>query len=367
MIYRNAPYGNTEHSSEHRRPADPFLAKDTNHEAKITRTDFCVGLAPMAGSTGVTFRSVCRKFKSSFGCTELVSARGIAYQGSVTRSYRYLQIDPAVEGPCAIQLFGHEAADFAKAVPIILSHPVLSGATWIDLNMGCPVSKVIKNGAGAALMRDLCGASSIIRETVRAAEPFGVPVTVKFRKGWDEEHSNAVEFARMCRDSGASMITLHARTRDQMYHGKADWVIIKETTQALRGSGVKVIGNGDVKDGESAKRMFDETGVDGIAVGRASLGNPWVFSEISDYLEGKSKRNPPSPSERKVVIFEHLDGLIEQLGEERGVKEMRAQLAFYLKGQYGAADFRAAAVRAREASEVREIVTKWAETARRDL
>ncbi|MBN1891612.1 MAG: tRNA-dihydrouridine synthase, partial [Clostridiales bacterium] len=214
--------------------------------------------------------------------------------------------------------------------------------------------------------RDLPRASSIIRETVLAAEPYGVPVTVKFRKGWDEEHGNAVEFACMCRDSGASMITLHARTRDQMYRGKADWTIIEETTRALRGSGVKVMGNGDVKDGESAKRMFDETGVDGISVGRAALGNPWVFSEISDYLEGKGKKTSPSPSERKAVIFEHLDGLIEQLGEERGVKEMRTQLAFYLKGQYGAADFRAVAVRAKEASEVREIVAKWAESARQN-
>ena len=296
-----------------------------------------------------------------YGCTELVSARGIAFQRSVEGSLRYLLINPEVEGLCAIQLFGYEAADFAAAIPLVLNHPVLSKAAWIDINMGCPVPKVVKTGAGCALMKDLPRASAIIEASVRAAEPFGVPVTVKFRKGWDEQHANAVEFALMCKDSGASAVTLHARSRDQMYRGKADWDIIAETANALRGSGVRLIGNGDVRDGESAARMLSETQVDGVAVGRAAMGNPWVFSEIAAHLSGDLSWCPPTARERASVIFEHLDGLMDHLGEDCAIKEMRAQLSHYLKGRHSAAEFRAEAVRARTAREVREIVSRWAD------
>lgn len=320
-----------------------------------------IALAPVAGTTGMVFRTICRKFGASYGCTELVSARGIAFQRSVEGSLRYLWIDPDAEGNCAIQLFGYEAADFSEAIPLILSHPVLSKAAWIDLNMGCPVPKVVKTGAGCALMKDLPRASSIIGASVRAAEPFGKKVTVKFRKGWDEGNANAVEFALMCRDSGASAVTLHARTRDQMYRGRADWGIIAKTVEALRGSGVRVIGNGDVRDGESADQMLRETRVDGVAVGRAAMGNPWIFSEISAFLNGDLPPRMPTARERTDVIFEHLDGLIRCLGEECAVKEMRTQLSHYLKGKHSAAECRAQAVAAQSAREVRDIVSRWAD------
>jgi tRNA-dihydrouridine synthase B len=315
----------------------------------------------MAGTGSVTFRTICHEFGSAFGTTELVSARGIAYQRSVERSFRYLEIDPEREGPCAIQLFGHDEDDFRTAIPIILRHPDLSKATFIDLNMGCPVAKVVKTGAGAALMRDIPRAAAIITAATAAAAPFNVPVTVKFRSGWDENHINAVEFARMCRDSGVSAITVHARTCDQMYHGKADWNILAEVSQALRGSGVAVIGNGDVKDGETAERMLIETGVDGVAVGRAAQGNPWVFEQIRAYLNGEILSADPTPEEKASMILRHLRGLMEHLGEERACKEMRSQLACYFKGMRNASDHKAAALLAVTYEETAEIVLRWAE------
>lgn len=330
------------------------------------RSRATVSLAPIAGTTDLTFRTMCRRFGSDSGCTELVSARGIAFQGSVDGSMRYLRIDHDAEGPCAIQLFGHDATDFSRAIPLILSHPELSGARWIDLNMGCPVPKVVKTGAGAALMKDIPRAADIITASVRAAEPFGVPVSVKFRKGWDDECINAVKFAKMCADSGACAITLHARTREQMYRGKADWSVIAEAAEALRGSGVKVIGNGDVRDGESAERMLRETGADGVAVGRAAMGNPWVFSDIRGYLEGAPSRRSPTPRERADLIFEHLDGLTGLLGEDCAMKEMRSQIAHYLKGRHKAAECRAEAVRARSVHEIRDIIEKWVLAAESD-
>lgn len=328
-----------------------------------TAGEYRIGLAPMAGTTDVTFRRICKGFGSEFGCTELVSARGIAYRKSVESSFRYLMIDPEGEGPCAIQLFGHEPKDFAEAIPIVLSHPVLSHASHIDLNMGCPVSKVVKTGAGAALMLDLPRAFKIIEASVRASETFGLKVTVKFRKGWDEKHINAVEFARMCADAGASSITIHARTRDQMYGGAADWTIIAEAVECLRKTGVLVIGNGDVCDGASAERMRIETGADGVAIGRAALGNPWIFKEIRSHLGKDACFREPTALERSEVMLLHLEGLTERLGEERGIKEMRTQLAHYLKGRQNAAEYRSVAVRARTKSEVRDIIHRWTESA----
>lgn len=322
-----------------------------------------IGLAPMAGNSSVTFRLLCSEFGCAFGTTELVSARGIAFQNSVLKSYRYLEVDGVNEAPCAIQLFGHEAADFSRAIPLILEHPVLSGASFIDLNMGCPVPKVVKTGAGAALMRDLPRAAEIISASVKAASPYHIPVTVKFRKGWDGEHVNAVEFAHVCADFGASAVTVHARTRDQMYHGKADWDILRQVADALGGTGVTVIGNGDVRDGPSARKMFEETGVDGIAVGRAAQGDPWIFARIRAFMNNALLPDAPTPVERSEVVIRHLRGLTERLGEKTAVKEMRTQLAFYLKGQKNAADFRKVAMSADTFAEVEDIMLRWAEAA----
>lgn len=294
-------------------------------------------LAPMAGGSEMPFRTICRRFGAGLCFTELSTARGIHYQGSVNRNMKYLEISPA-ELPAAIQLFGPDPLDFEKAIDIIFSHELLSRASLLDINMGCPVPKVTKGGSGSALMKDLSRASEIIKTSVKHCP---VPVSVKFRKGWDKNLINAVEFAKMCQDSGASMITVHGRLATQMYSGKADWDIIKKVKENVK---IPVIGNGDIVDGKSAKAMFELTGVDGIMIGRAALGNPWIFRGIISFLEkvengiyeysiGK-EIEVPDINEKISVIIEQLDAMIEQMGEKTAVKEMRKHFAWYLKGVF---------------------------------
>ena len=311
-----------------------------------------VALAPMAGTSDVTFRTLCREQGSSLGCTELVSARGIRYNPSLEKSFRYLEINPEKEGPVAIQLFGYEARDFAEAIPLVLEHPLLGKADLIDINMGCPVAKVVKTGAGSALMTDMPLAASILETSVRAATPYSVPVTVKFRKGWDEDKVNAVEFARMCRDSGAAAVTIHARTRAQMYHGDADWECIAGVAQALAGSGV-------VKDGASAALMLAQTGVDGVMIGRAAQGNPWIFAEVKAVLRGEPIPPVPTPMQRAEMIRRHLEGLCQKIGEPLAVREMRAQLSCYFRGQRHAAAYRVEAMQALTFEQVDKILKEW--------
>ncbi len=318
-----------------------------------------VALAPMAGTSDVTFRTICHELGASLVCTELVSARGIRYSPSLKRSFRYLEIDPLNEGPVAIQLFGYDAKDFAEAIPLILEHPILGQTSFIDINMGCPVPKVVKTGAGSALMTDITRAASILEASVLAATHYSVPVTVKFRKGWNDKNVNCVEFAKMCRDFGASSVTIHGRTREQMYQGAADWDCIAQVVQALSGSGVPVFGNGDVKDGESAIRMLAETGVDGVMVGRAAQGNPWLFAEITAVLRGDPSPLPPTTGERADMIRRHLSGLCGKLGEQLAVREMRSRLACYLRGQTHAAVFKTAAMQAETYEQVDQILREW--------
>lgn len=307
--------------------------------------------APIAGGSDIAYRKICRKAGAGMAFTELCSARGIRYQKSLDRTYRYLQISEE-ELPVGIQLFGSEGIDFSYAISKIFENEILSKVTVIDINMGCPVRKVVKTGAGSALMGDLKRAEEIIREAVKASP---VPVTVKFRKGFSENNINAVDFAKMCEWAGASMITVHGRTPEQMYSGKADWNIIGEVKSAVN---IPVIGNGDVKDLFTAKRLFDETNVDGIMIGRAALGNPWIFRNIPEGFaemfpetvksaqkssETSDKKSQPSaqeyefpsskPSIEEVVgtIQAHLEDAIYYLGENTAIKEMKKHLSWYLR------------------------------------
>ncbi len=314
-----------------------------------------LALAPMAGATDGVFRAICREQGASLTCTELVSARGIRHDPGWIRSWRYLAITPA-EQPVAIQLFGADPEDFDYAVRAVLEHPVLSAAFAIDINMGCPVPKVVGTGAGSALMRDLPLAARVIQAAVAAAAGYGVPVTVKFRTGWDAVTADTPAFARMAEQSGAAMLMVHARTRDMMYAGKADWSVITRVKSAVS---VPVFGNGDVRDGPSAVAMLRQTGADGVAIGRGALGNPWVFSHAASAMRG----NPPFPlpdvAARAQTALREVRARAAVLGEARGVLESRKSLLWYLHGTPHAAEIRRRAAVVESLKEVERLLTDW--------
>lgn len=281
-------------------------------------------LAPMAGFTDRIFRGLCRARGADVVCTEMISARGLLHGSEGTRAL--LRWVPG-DGPMIVQLFGNEPEIVARAAAAAegeLGKALLA----IDLNMGCPAPKIAGNGDGCALMRNLPLASRIIEETVRAVT---VPVTVKFRKGWDDARENAAEFARMCQESGASMITIHGRTRAQQYAGAADWGCIARVKRAVD---IPVVGNGDVRDGASAREMLGETGCDAVMIGRAALGDPFVFEEIRAHLAG-APYAPPTQEERRAAAIRHARMAVAERGE-RAIVELRKHLAFYARGACGA-------------------------------
>lgn len=260
-------------------------------------------------------------------CMEMVSAKAIYYNNRNTTDL--LEIHPE-EGVVSLQLFGSDPEIISSQAKRIEERPF----QILDLNMGCPVPKVVNNGEGSALMKDPILAGRIIEATAKAINK---PVTVKIRKGFDDEHVNAVEMAHVAEESGAAAVAVHGRTRQQYYSGQADWDIIAQVKDAVK---IPVLGNGDVTDGESAKAMFNKTGCDGILVGRAAQGNPWIFKEINHYLETGEKLQRPSKEEMNKVIKEHARLQLETKGEYTGVREMRKHLAWYTAGLPHSAAFR---------------------------
>jgi nifR3 family TIM-barrel protein len=288
----------------------------------------------MAGITNHPFRLICRELGAGLVVTELLSSHAIHYKNAKT----FGMFDWADnERPVSVQLFGGDPGLMAESAAVAEEH----GADIIDLNMGCWVPKVAKNGAGAALLKDVCLAADIVKAMVDAVK---IPVTVKIRSGWDSRTLTAIEFAQRAQDSGAAAIAIHARFASQGFTGTADWSVIRRVKDVVT---IPVIGNGDIESAEDAQRMMQETGCDGVMIGRAALGNPWIFREVRSYLETGIKAAAPTLAERIDTALRHVKLLAADpyVGEERAVKEMRGQLPHYFKGFPGVTKLRCELVR----------------------
>ena len=276
-------------------------------------------LAPMAGVTDLPFRLLCKEQGAGLLCTEMVSAKAIHFKNKNTESL--MQILPE-ERPVSLQLFGSDPDLMAEIAGQIEERPF----DILDINMGCPVPKVVNNGEGSALMKNPALAGEIVRKVSGAVKK---PVTVKIRKGFTEDSVNAVEMAKILEDAGAAAIAVHGRTREQYYSGTADWDIIRQVKEAVS---IPVIGNGDVDSPEQAIRLKEETGCDGIMIGRGSRGNPWIFSRIQAFLEGNPLPDPPGMEEVKKMILRHARLQLQYKGEYTGMREMRKHVAWYTAG-----------------------------------
>jgi tRNA-dihydrouridine synthase B len=289
-------------------------------------------LAPMAGITDLVFRLLVRKFGCSLCFTEMVSANGLVR--GTEKSYRYLESMPG-DKPLGVQIFGSDPCVLSEAAKIVTD----SGADLVDINMGCPVKKVLKIGAGGILMRDPSKVSVILQSIRKATS---LPVTVKMRSGWSNDEINFLEIARVAQDCGVDAVVLHPRTVNQGFGGRADWGLIARVKKSLN---IPVVGSGDVRRPEDVQRMLDVTECDGVMIGRGVLGNPWIVRDVVGYLENKNIFSPPSLEEREDIINHHLDMSVKFFGEKTGLRKFRKHLLWYTKGLKGSSRFRETVVK----------------------
>ncbi|MCF7794134.1 MAG: tRNA dihydrouridine synthase DusB [Candidatus Cloacimonetes bacterium] len=278
-------------------------------------------LAPLAGYTDKAFRTICKECGADVVVSEMVSADGLIYNNDKTMKYARFNED---QRPFGIQLFGSDAEIMRKGTELILS----SKPDFIDINMGCPVKKVVKRGAGSALMKTPEIAEKIVQEIKNVLGGTEILLSVKIRAGWDKFSINATEFGQRMENAGADMICLHPRTKAQMFSGKSDWSLITELKSNLK---IPIVGNGDIDDIESAEKMFSETGCDAVMIGRGILGKPWLFNQIKEFQK-TSIKTEPEVKEKLAIIKRHFDLLQHEKGYGRAIKEMRSHLAFYTKG-----------------------------------
>lgn len=302
-------------------------------------------LAPMAGVTDLPFRLLCKEQGAGLVCMEMISAKAILYKNKNTEAL--MEIHPQ-ETPVSLQLFGSDPAILSEMAKQIEERPF----AVLDINMGCPVPKVVNNGEGSALMKNPKLVGEIVSAVVKAVHK---PVTIKIRSGFDADHINAVEIAKIIEASGAAAVAVHGRTREQFYAGDADWEIIAKVKDAVS---IPVIGNGDVTDGKSAADMLQKTGCDGIMIGRAARGNPWIFREIASYLEGGTTPPSVSKTERKETMFRHAKLQMEYKGEYTGVREMRKHISWYTAGMPHSARLRDAVNAVENFAALEELIEK---------
>lgn len=308
------------------------------------RIDPPLTLAPMAGQTNHAFRTLCRESGDcGLVCTELISSHALQVKGSRERTLQLFDWR-ADEHPIAVQLFGSDPAMMAEAAQVVVEH----GAQIVDINMGCWVPKIAKGGAGAALLRDVCTAAAVVRAVVDAVD---VPVTVKIRNGWTHDNPTAVPFAMAAEQAGVQAIAIHARFADQRHDGEADWDYIRRVKQAVS---IPVIGNGDVTDAVSARRMLEQTGCDGVMIGRASLGNPWIFQQIAHELRTGEPLPKPSDPERAQMAVRQARLTLETapLRPAQAIRELRGQLLKYTEGMHNATTIRDGIVRAESLADI---------------
>ena len=307
-----------------------------------------IWLAPLAGYTDISFRSLCKIHGADVLVSEMVSAEGLVRRQKRTLEYLKFSL---FEKPFGVQIFGSNPEIMSEAAKIACEFEV----DFIDINMGCPVKKVCNRGAGAALMKTPIKASEIISKMKKVTESFGIPLSTKIRSGWDEKSVNAIKFSKMVEENGSDIVILHPRTKERMFSGHSDWDLIKEMKSLLN---IPVVGNGDINSPEKARKMYDYTKCDSVMIGRGAVGYPWIFEEIKNLLE-KGYYIEKSSKEKGDIIREHIESVIEEKGEKRTLITIRSHMHQYIKGIEGAAKAREKLNHCKAISELYEILESF--------